>query len=151
VPRLRNFYGRTFLLDRSRRDLRHSAEVLACAHAEAGQVLFHLLVLALALRWPHEVGLRYALPLMGASALSGYRLLAEHTPALHQGNSLQGVLAATADHGLGWLGRLVLAPRNVGCHIVHHLHPQVAAHHLPRLRAWYLQHYPQHYPRPRLP
>ncbi|WP_224362869.1 fatty acid desaturase family protein [Hyalangium versicolor] len=150
-PSLRTFYGRLFLLDRSGEDLTHEEEVIACARADLGQVLFHLGVLALAWRWPRAVGLGYLLPLMMASAMSAYRLLAEHTPARHQGNTLQGILASTADHGLGWLGRLVLAPRNVGCHIVHHLHPQVAAQHLPRLRAWYLQHYPEHYPRPRRP
>lgn len=149
VPPLRNFYGRVFLMDRSGADLTRNEEVLACARAELGQVLFHLGVLALACRWPREVGLGYLLPLMGASAASAYRLLAEHTPARHQGNTLQGILASTRDHGLGWLGRLLLAPRNVGCHVVHHLHPQVAARHLPRLRAWYLQHFPEHYPRPR--
>ena len=149
VPSLRNVYGRIFLMERSGEDLTHSPEVLACARAELGQVLFQLAVLALAWRWPHAVGLGYALPLMGASALSGYRLLAEHTSARDQGRTLEAILTSTADHGQGWLGRLLLAPRNVGCHIVHHLHPQVAAHHLPRLRAWYLQHYPEHYPRPR--
>jgi fatty acid desaturase len=149
VPSLRNFYGRAFLMDRSGEDLTHSEEVLACARAELGQVLFQLAVLALAWRWPTAVGLGYVLPLMMASALCGYRLLAEHTPLRGQGRTLQAILTSTADHGQGWLGRLLLAPRNVGCHIVHHLHPQVAASHLPRLRAWYLQHYPEHYPRPR--
>jgi fatty acid desaturase len=149
VPPLRDFYGRRFLQERSGLPLTHSPEVLACARAEAGQVLFHLAVLALAWRWPHAVALGYGLPLLLASAASAYRVLAEHTPARHQGNSLQGVLASTADHGQGWLGRLLLAPRNVGCHIAHHLHPQVAAHHLPRLRDWYLQRYPSHYPRSR--
>ncbi|KFE66109.1 fatty acid desaturase [Hyalangium minutum] len=149
VPALRNVYGRAFLMDRSGEDLIHSPEVLACSRAELGQVLLQLGVLALAWRWPYAVGVGYVLPLMVASAACGYRLLAEHTPLRDQGRTLQGILASTADHGLGWLGRLLLAPRNVGLHIVHHLHPQVAASHLPRLRAWYLQHYPEHYPRPR--
>lgn len=149
VPSLRNAYGHGLLMDRSQEDLTHSPEVLACARAELGQVLLQLGVLALAWRWPYAVGVGYVLPLMVASAACGYRLLAEHTPEREQGRTLQGILASTADHGLGWLGRLLLAPRNVGLHIVHHLHPQVAAHHLPRLRAWYLQHYPEHYPRPR--
>jgi fatty acid desaturase len=149
IPSLRTFYGRLFLQDRSRKDLSHHGEVLACARAELGQVLFQLAVLALAWRWPHTVGLGYALPLMVGSALSAYRLLAEHTSVRKPSRTPQGSFASTADHGLGWLGRLLLAPHNVGCHIVHHLHPQVAASHLLRLRAWYLQHYPQHYPRPR--
>jgi fatty acid desaturase len=149
VPSLRNFYGRRFLIDRSGEDLTHSAELLACARAELGQVLFHAGLFALAWRWPHPVGLGYALPALGTSAMSAYRLLAEHTPARHQGRTLQALLGSTADHGLGWLGRVLLAPHNVGHHVVHHLHPQVTAQHLPRLRAWYLQHYPEHYPRPR--
>jgi len=68
-----------------------------------------------------------------------------------RGRTLEDVLAVTADHGLGWLGRLGLAPRNVGCHVVHHLHPQVSLEHLPRLRQWYLTHFPSHYPPPRRP
>lgn len=151
VPPLRTFYGRLFLLDRSGEDLTHSQEVIACARAELGQVLFHLGVLALAWRWPHAIGVGYLLPLMGASGLSAYRLLVEHTPAREQGRTLQGILISTRDHGLGWLGRIFLAPRNVGLHIVHHLHPQVASQHLPRLRAWYLQNFPEHYPRSRRP
>lgn len=151
VPSLRTLYGRLFLQDRSGRELTHHAEVRACARAEAGQVLFHLAVLALAWQWPQAVGLGYALPLLVASAVSAYRLLAEHTPVRRPARTALGTFVSTADHGLGWLGRLLLAPLHVGYHIVHHLHPQVAAHHLPRLRAWYLQHYPEHYPRPRRP
>lgn len=146
LPPLRNLYGRIFLLDRSGRDLTHSEELLACARAEWRQVLFHLGVLALAWRWPGLVVKGYLLPLAVASCLSAYRLLVEHTPVSVSGRSLADVLASTADHGLGWLGRLGLAPLNIGHHVVHHLHPQVSLLHLPRLRAWYLRHYPAHYP-----
>ncbi|MFP2932944.1 fatty acid desaturase, partial [Pyxidicoccus sp. 3LG] len=77
------------------------------------------------------------------------RLLAEHTAVEARGRTLEDVLAVTSDHGLGWPGRLWLAPRNVGCHVVHHLHPQVSLEHLPRLREWYLARFPHHYPPPR--
>ncbi|QSQ21994.1 fatty acid desaturase [Pyxidicoccus parkwayensis] len=129
--------------------LKESDEVRACACSELGQVLFHLCVLALAWRWPHAVVWGYALPLLVASGFNAHRLLAEHTPAQAHGRTLADVLAVTADHGLGWLGRLWLAPRNVGCHVVHHLHPQVSLEHLPRLRAWYVARFPSHYPSPR--
>ncbi len=147
VPPLRTFYGRLFLMDRSGRNLTHSDEVRTCARAEAGQVLFHLAVLALAWRWPGPVLQGYVLPLAVAFAVSAYRLLAEHPPGRVHGRALADVLASTRDHGLGWLGRVLLAPLHVGHHVVHHLHPQVSLHHLPRLRAWYLKHYPAHYPR----
>lgn len=151
LPALRQPYARLFLQDRSGKDLTHDAEVLACVRAETAQVLFHLAVLAAALRWPHAVGLGYGLPFLLASGLCAWRLLAEHTPRTVQGRTLGDVLACTSDHGLGWLGRLFTAPLNVGCHVVHHLHPQVSLHHLPRLRAWYLLRYDTLYPRPRRP
>ncbi len=151
LPPLRRPYARVFLQDRSAKDFTRDAEVLACARAESGQVLFHLAVLAAALRWPHAVGLGYGLPFLLASGLCAWRLLAEHTPRTVHGRTLGDVLASTSDHGLGWVGRLFTAPLNVGCHIVHHLHPQVSLHHLPHLRDWYLLRYATGYPRPRRP
>ncbi|WP_158624507.1 fatty acid desaturase [Corallococcus sp. CA041A] len=149
LPSLRTAYGRVFLQDRSGRVLTRDAEVAACARAEAGQVLFHLGVLALAVRWPSAVLWGYAVPLLVASGFNAHRLLAEHTAAPVQGRKLEDVFACTRDHGLGWWGGLGLAPRHVGMHVVHHLHPQVSFTHLPRLRAWYVERFPHHYPRPR--
>lgn len=151
LPPLRTRYARLFLQERSGRNLSQDAEVLACARAEAAQVLFHLGVLAAALRWPTAVGLGYGLPFLMASGLCAWRLLAEHTSESVQGRTLRDVLACTSDHGLGLVGRLLTAPLHVGCHVVHHLHPQVSLHHLPRLRDWYLVRYPALYPRPRRP
>lgn len=151
LPPLRTPYARLFLQDRSGRSLTHDAEVLACARAEAGQVLFHLGVLAAWVRWPRAVGLGYGLPFLLASGLCAWRLLAEHTPRTVSGRTLRDVLACTSDHGLGLVGRLLTAPLHVGHHVVHHLHPQVSLHHLPRLRDWYLARYPDLYPPPRRP
>jgi fatty acid desaturase len=149
VPALRVPYARLFLQARAAPGLAASDEVRACSRSEWGQVLFHGGVLVLAWRWPHAVAWGYGLPLLVASGFNAHRLLAEHTGAQAQGRTLADVLAVTADHGLGWWGRWWLAPRNVGCHVVHHLHPQVSLEHLPRLRAWYLEHLPTHYPPPR--
>lgn len=147
----RTFYGRLFLMDRSGQRLTHSAEVLTCARAEAGQVLFHLGVLALAWRWPGAVVKGYMLPLVVLSGLSAYRLLLEHTWGRVHGRTLADVLASTRDQGLGRLGRVLLAPRNIGFHVTHHLPPQVSLLQLPRLHDWYMEHYPTHYPRARGP
>ena len=151
VPALRGPYARLFLQAPGAKEPADPAEVLACARSEAGQVLFHLGVLALAWHGPQAVAWGYGLPLLVASGFNAHRLLAEHTAVESRGRTLEDVLAVTADHGLGWLGRLGLAPRNVGCHVVHHLHPQVSLEHLPRLRQWYLTHFPSHYPPPRRP
>ncbi|MCP3143972.1 fatty acid desaturase family protein [Pyxidicoccus xibeiensis] len=149
VPALRGAYARVFLQAGAVKAPPDAEEVLACARSEAGQVLFHLGVLALAWHWPAAVGWGYGLPLGVAAALNAHRLLAEHTPVEARGRTMEDVLAVTSDHGLGWRGRLGLAPRNVGYHVVHHLHPQVALEHLPRLREWYVAHFPHHYPPPR--
>jgi fatty acid desaturase len=150
-PPLRGPYARVFLQARAAAEPADLEEVRACAASEPGQVLFHLALLALAWRWPGAVLWGYGLPLLVAAGLNARRLLAEHTPAEIHGRTLADVLAVTSDHGLGWLGRLALAPRNVGCHVVHHLHPQVSLEHLPRLREWYLARFPHHYPRPGRP
>jgi fatty acid desaturase len=149
VPALRVPYARLFLQAPASPGLAASHEVRACARSEAGQVLFHLGVLALAWRWPQAVAWGYGMPLLVASGFNAHRLLAEHTAVEARGRTLEDVLAVTVDHGLGWPGRLWLAPRNVGCHVVHHLHPQVSLEHLPRLRAWYVARFPTHYPSPR--
>jgi hypothetical protein len=57
--------------------------------------------------------------------------------------------ATTNDHHLGTLGALGLGPRNIGYHIVHHIHPQVRLGALPRLRAWSASQHPDTYPRSR--
>ncbi|MFP2907178.1 fatty acid desaturase family protein [Pyxidicoccus sp. 3LFB2] len=149
VPALRGPYARLFLQAPASPGLAASEEVRACARSEVGQVLFHVGVLVLAWWWPQAVAWGYGLPLLVASGFNAYRLLAEHTGVTARGRTLEDVLAVTADHGLGWLGRLWLAPRNIGFHVVHHLHPQVSLEHLPRLRAWYLERLPTHYPPPR--
>ena len=59
--------------------------------------------------------------------------------------SLSSLFASTRDHGLGLASRAFLAPRNIGYHIVHHIHPQVGSRHLPALTAWYQEALPEHY------
>jgi fatty acid desaturase len=62
---------------------------------------------------------------------------------------VETIIATTRDNHVDWLGSVLLAPRNVGCHIVHHLHPQVGLEHLPRLREWYRKQHGAVYPPPR--
>ena len=143
VPRLRTSYARIFLQDRSGADLTHSAEVLGCARAELGQVVFQLpFALWLAID-PWSFLWCYGIPVTGAGLLAAWRLLAEHHYTPTSDRTLETILATTRDHNLGWTGWL-LAPRNIGYHIVHHIHPQVGLRHLPRLRSWYLTHDPRY-------
>ncbi len=146
VPAVRPFYARIFLQDRSGEDLRDSKEVVRCAQEDIGQLLFQLALLALWIRFPAPVFYGYVIPVIVTGLLSSNRVLAEHIyhPVADRRTETQFVI--TRDHGLGLIGTLFLAPRNIGFHIVHHLHPQVAFEHLPALRAWYMQRYPDIYP-----
>lgn len=149
IPLLRNFYGRVFLQDRTKRDLTESAELIACARAEIGQIIGQALIVLVILRWPLAAALGYGIPITLAGILSARRLLLEHTYERTADRRPETIIATTRDNHVDWLGGLLLAPRNVGCHIVHHLHPHVGLEHLPRLRDWYREHYRELYPVPR--
>lgn len=146
---LRDPYARVFLQDRSGTDRRDASEVLACARADRGQVAFFAALGAVALLAPGPFLWGYALPVSIAGLLSARRLLLEHRYERVADRRPETILRTTADNHLGWLGRLVLAPRNIGCHVVHHLHPRVGLHALPRLREWYRRRHPELYPSPR--
>ncbi|MES2644438.1 MAG: fatty acid desaturase [Myxococcota bacterium] len=147
-PALRTPYARVFLQDRSGADVTDSAEVLACARAEVGLVLFQVGVATVAVFAPFAVLYGLVLPAVAAGVLAAWRLLQEHRYTPNSDRRLETTLATTRDHHLsGWFTWL-LAPRNIGHHIVHHLHPQVGLEHLPALRAWYRVNQPG-YPEPR--
>lgn len=137
LPALRPSYGRWFLQDRSQEDLTHSPEVLTCAREDRWQSLFYVCFVVLAaarLRWSLEF---YVLPLVLAGYLAGYRLLVEHKQETDHRGGVESILHLTSNHHLGFFGSILLAPHNVGYHLVHHLHPQAALENLPGLQHWY--------------
>lgn len=147
VPSLRNVYAFVFLQDRSGKDLRNSAEVARCARADLPVLLFDVALWVTMAQATEAVIFYYLIPLAIASLANGYRFLVEHSPQPVTNRKMATIIAITRDHNLNTLGRFLFAPRNIGCHIVHHLHPQVALENLPALRAWYLQNHPQVYPK----
>lgn len=146
VPAVRPGYGRIFLQDRSGEDLHESKEVVRCAREDIGQLLFQVGLVALWIRFPAPVLYGYVIPVIITGLLSSNRVLAEHIYHPAADRRMETQFSITRDHGLGLIGRLFLAPRNIGFHIVHHLHPQVSCEHLPALRAWYVRRYPDLYP-----
>jgi fatty acid desaturase len=146
VPQLRNTYAHVFLQDRTSDDLRESPEVVECARAEWGQVVFQALVVALAVRFPSAVLWGYVVPVSIAGLLAARRVLIEHTYERVTDRQIETIISTTNDNHLGLFGALGLAPRNIGYHIVHHIHPQVRLGALPRLREWYAQTHPHRYP-----
>ncbi len=145
-PSMRESYAKIFLQDRSGQPLTDMSEVINCARAEFGQFLFQIVIFTLTLFYPITMIYGYLLPLMITSLLAGYRVLVEHNYFPAKDRSIKAIFETTNDHNLNLLGKLILAPRNVGCHIVHHLHPQVGLKYLPHLRDWYKEMYIEYYP-----
>lgn len=148
-PGLRNAYGRAWLQDRSGQDLTSSREVVACGRAELGQGIFQAGIIVLWIAFPSAVTWGYAVPVTITGLLAAWRLLQEHEYVPATDRRIETILATTHDHHLGWWNALLLAPRNIGFHIAHHLHPQVGLAALPALRRWYVEHHPDRFPRPR--
>lgn len=147
VPVLRGPYARVFLQDRSGADVGDTDEVRDCARAEWGQLAFQCVLVALALRWPGHVLWLYVVPATVSGIFAAYRLLCEHRYVACTDRRPETILATTCDHNLDALGRTFFGPRNIGFHVVHHLHPQVALEHLPALREWYRERLGEAYPR----
>ena len=145
VGGLRNVYGHVFLQDRSKADLRRSREVIDCARAEFGQVAFQAAIFSAGMVHPGLVLLGYVVPVTIAGVLSARRLLIEHNYERVFDRQVETILATTNDNYLGLLGAVTLAPRNIGYHVVHHIHPQVSLTALPRLREWYAGTHPTLY------
>lgn len=148
LPGLRQTYARVFLQDRSGRDVGGTREVADCARAEAGQAAFQLVLLAIALRWPAPFALGYLVPATIAGVLAAWRVLLEHRYVRVDDRKVSTIFATTWDHHLHPAVRWLFAPRNIGYHVVHHVHPFVGLEHLPALRDWYRTNHPD-YPAPR--
>lgn len=147
IPSMRNSYAKIFLQLKSNEDVTKQKELIDCAKAEIGQAAAHSLVLGLTFFYPEILLFYYFIPGLVAGLLGGYRVLVEHNYRKATDRSLKTIFKTTVDHNLGHWGRLFWAPRNIGYHIVHHLHPQVALENLPALRRWYLENYPDIYPK----
>jgi fatty acid desaturase len=146
LPALRNSYAFAFLQDRSGKDLTNSREVIQCAAEDRWQLLCHLAFVPVVAAWPRLFLYAYFVPALLAGLFAAYRLMMEHAYMSASDRRLETIISTTSDHNLRGPGRFFLAPRNIGYHIVHHLHPQVAWYELPRLRRWYRDNFPQEYP-----
>lgn len=147
-PKMRTSYARIFLQDRSGKDLTNDPEVATCAREELGQVLFQAALFAFTAHDPQTALYFYFAPVTVTGLFAGYRVLREHDYVPTTDRTIATILDTTVDHNLGPVGRIFFAPRNIGYHIVHHLHPQVALENLPRLRAWYVKNHGNRYPAP---
>lgn len=137
-PKLRIAYARVFLQDKSENtDFKNSKEVITCCYEDHFQLIYTLSFVYVL----HSTGLVsfYLLAVALTGVAAGRRLIVEHQHDLLESRDIKTVLRNTNDHSLMGVGRFFLAPRNIGYHKVHHIHPQVAWYKLPQLRKWYME------------
>jgi fatty acid desaturase len=122
-PRLLNIYRVVFLQDKNAFVERSSAEALACAKDDIGQVLFFIFLGFATFLWPMALALLYWVPVSIAGLLNAYRVIEEHRHIERADNSVESLLATTVTHKLWWPLQTVLYPLSIGYHEVHHLFP----------------------------
>ncbi|MGZ5234109.1 MAG: fatty acid desaturase family protein [Burkholderiales bacterium] len=137
VPALQDSYARILMQDRSGRPMRGNSELLQCLRQEPKQALFFVGIGVLAWYYPTPVAAYYLAPLVLAGVLNVNRVVVEHVHVPCTDQRPETVAATTVTHDWGALGKLVLFPRNIGFHTVHHLHPRAALECLPALDRHY--------------
>ena len=147
-PSMRNSYARVFLQEKSGENITNQKELIACTKAEFGQAFVHTILMAFAVNYGYTILYYYLIPGIVAGLLGGHRVLVEHNYFPVMDRKMETIIKTTVDHNLGRWGRIFWAPRNIGYHVVHHLHPQVALENLPALRQWYIENHQELYPKP---
>ncbi len=130
-PAFRPFYARGFMQDRSGADLRHHPEVIACARRDLPHGAAYLLAIVAVLHWHLPFFAYYGLPWILGGILNANRVLLEHDHVIVADRSPESIWRMTRTLALGVIGPLVLYPRNIGFHQVHHAYPALALEHLP--------------------
>ncbi|MFZ4713384.1 MAG: fatty acid desaturase family protein [Bacteriovoracaceae bacterium] len=138
IPAVRTPYARIFLQDVSKLDLSRHKEVIVCAREDIFLAIFHLCLFALTFQYPFLLFSYYAvIPVAGVFCI--YRLLIEHEYDIVADRSVYTMIECTFDHHTSAWERILVGPRNIGYHCMHHIHPGVGLHQLPKLRDWYLE------------
>ncbi len=137
-PKLRNPYGRIFLQDVSGKDLSKDREILTCIYEDLPIMAFHCALYYLALTRFEFLIYCYYLVIPAGGVFCIYRLLIEHEYNIVQDRSVYTMIESTFDHHMNFFERFFVGPHNIGYHCLHHIHPHVGLHNLPKLRQWYL-------------
>ncbi|MBY0412646.1 MAG: fatty acid desaturase, partial [Bdellovibrionales bacterium] len=138
-PKVRTPYARIFLQDVSGKDLSTDKEVITCAKEDLPIMLLHMTLFTLAFTKFEFLfySYYYVIPIGGVFCI--YRLLIEHEYNIVKDRSVYTMIESTFDHHMNVIERFFVGPHNIGFHCVHHIHPHVGLHQLPKLRKWYLE------------
>ncbi len=146
---IRNSYGHIFLQDKTKNNLAFNKEVIQCAGEDRWQFLYLTAVFTtICSTFGFNAFLYYYLiPVIIMGVFAGYRLISEHNYSPAHDRKMETIIKHTTDHHLTGISSFFIAPRNIGYHVVHHLHPQVSWYALPELSKWYEKTYPHLFPK----
>ncbi|MBC7714148.1 MAG: fatty acid desaturase [Rhizobacter sp.] len=137
-PDFRTTWARIFLQDVSGKNLSHDKEVITCAKEDIPIMLFQSLLFYLAVTRFDFLFYCYYYVIPAGGVFCIYRLLIEHEYNIVKDRSVYTMIESTFDHHTSVVEKIFVGPHNIGFHCVHHIHPSVGLHHLPKLRDWYL-------------
>ena len=147
--KLRIVYARVFMehkLEINKSDL---SEIYQCCKEDIFQSIYFILLLTIIILNQSYIEYficLYLLPICISGILGYYRLMKEHIYIRVYNRDTDTIIKTTRDHNIKGSAKFLLAPRNIGYHTIHHLHPHVGYRYLPDLRDYYRNMYPDQYP-----
>jgi fatty-acid desaturase len=143
-PSLHRVYARVGLLDETGRDLKNNPEVVQAAKEDIALFACHLVLGWLAWHDIWAVTFYYFIPITVTGLINSYRTYLEHDYRdLVTELSPATLSRVSRDHSRDPLSMFLFAPRALGYHRMHHLHPSVSLTCLPGLYEWYTSQYPE--------
>ncbi|CAB3809112.1 hypothetical protein LMG28688_06925 [Paraburkholderia caffeinitolerans] len=142
-PPFRSWYARGFLQDRSHTELTRHPEVIACVRRDLPHCVAYWLAIAAVVHWDLPFMAYYGLPWILGGIMNANRVLLEHEHVELDERTPEMIWSITRTLGFGWFGKLVLYPRNIGFHQVHHAYPALALEHLPAVHHYLQTHIAQ--------
>jgi fatty acid desaturase len=139
--RLRILYARIFMEHKGEINNKDLDEIEQCCKEDIKQIIY-LTILFFSIIKIAGLSLffqLYIIPILLTGIVSYYRLLKEHTYTRVYNRELNTIIKTTNDHNTNSVFKFLLAPRNIGYHVAHHLHPQVGYRGLKKIRNFYLK------------
>ena len=139
---LQILYARIFLEHKGEISKKDLEEVIQCCRKDIVQAIYLSFLFFVIIKF---AGISlfiqlYFIPILITGVISYYRTMKEHEYTRVYDRKLSTVINITNDHNTKGFLKFLLAPRNIGYHIAHHLHPQVGYRHLKKIKDYYLKH-----------
>jgi len=140
-PKLQILYAKKFLEHKGEIRIQDLNEIRQCCQEDIKQIIYLsvLFFMCIKLAGFNLFFQLYIIPILFTGVISYYRTLKEHNYKRVYDRKLITLINITNNHNTDNFLKFLLAPRNIGYHIEHHLHPQVGYKYLKKIRNHYLK------------